>query len=731
MIKAIQVTGTQRIEESTVRSYLVVKPGDAFDPDRIDQSLKALFATGLFADITMQRSGDVLTVNVVENPIINRIAFEGNHHLEEKDLSKEVQLRARVVYTRTKVQNDVQRLLELYRRSGRFAATVEPKIIQLDQNRVDLVFEINEGSRTGVGRITFVGNHRFDDSRLREELQTKESRWYRFLSSDDSYDPDRLNYDRDLLRRFYLAHGYADFRVISAVAELAPDRSEFYITFTIDEGERYKFGKVGIVSKLKDLDVDKLQELVTTEEGDWYNAKDVEDTIAKLTTGAGDQQFAFVDIKPNIVRHREELTLDVNYEIDEGPRVYVERIDINGNLRTLDKVIRREFQLAEGDPFNASRLARSQQRLKDLNYFDKVDVTTVPGSTPDRTVIQVNVAEKSTGEVSVGAGYSTTDGVLGNFAIREHDFLGRGQNLELSISASQKTQQYNISFSDPYFLDRNLTAGVDLFRIIRNNENTSSYYVRSTGGNLHLGYPLSDHLTQTWTYSMVDTSITNIDTSASVYIQEEEGARLVSSVGQELAYDRRDSKLDPSEGYIVRLSTDAAGAGGSTRYARGRLSAAYYYPVADQWIASLSGEAGGMHGLGQRVHVSDRFFLGGDNFRGFQTGGIGPRDTTTRDALGGRYMAHGTADLAFPLGLPAEFGVTGHAFTDAGTLWSADEVAIAGNPIADDSHIRLSSGVGVGWKSPMGPIRVDLAYPILKQSYDRKELFRFSFGTRF
>lgn len=724
----IRIEGTQRIEPATARSYLTVGPGDKFEAGRIDQSLKALFATGLFADVTLRREGNTLVVTVVENPIINRLAFEGNRRVKDEQLEKEVQLRSRVVYTRTRVQNDVQRILDIYRRAGRFAATVEPKVIQLDQNRVDLVFEINEGPRTGVGRITFIGNEAYSDGRLREEIQTKESRWYRFLSSDDSYDPDRLTYDRDLLRRFYLSRGYADIRVVSGVAELSPERDQFFITFTVEEGPRYKFGKVDLATNLKALDPEKVRSVLTTAQGDWYNAQEVEKSIAKLTSAVGDLQYAFVDIRPRIQRNREELTIDITYEINEGPRVFVERVDITGNVRTLDKVIRREIQLVEGDPFNTSKLRRSEQRIKDLGFFERVDMTTVEGSAPDQSVLRVDVAEQSTGEISIGAGFSTTDGPLADLSLRERNLLGRGQDLRFGVMVAGRRQEYDISFTEPYFLDRDLAAGFDLFRVTRNNQIQSSYDESRTGFALRMGYPLTERLRQRLNYTIQQTKIENVPTTASRYILEQEGSRVISSVGQELMYDARDSRLNPTDGYYVRLNNDVAGAGGDARYLRNRLGAGIYYPVMEQWVLSATGEVGYIIGLGQKVNIGDRFFLGGDSLRGFAVAGVGPRDVTTGDALGGKRYARGSMELAFPLGLPEEFGLTGYAFTDVGTLGDTDATGIG---VVDRQSLRLAVGSGLAWRSPLGPIRVDLALPIIRESVDKKQQFRFSFGTRF
>ncbi|UEM23894.1 outer membrane protein assembly factor BamA [Skermanella mucosa] len=731
-ISDIRVEGTQRIEPTTVRSYLVVRPGDPFNPSRIDDSLKALFATGLFADVTLRREGNTLVVNVVENPIINRIAFEGNQRIEDADLEREVQLRPRVVYTRTRVQNDVQRLLEIYRRSGRFAATVEPKVIQLDQNRVDLVFEIDEGARTGVRRINFIGNEMFSDSRLREEIQTRESRWYRFLTTDDTYDPDRLTFDRDRLRRFYLSRGYADFRVVSAVAELTPDRDGFFITFTVEEGERYRFGKIGLETELRDLDAESLRDRLTTEEGDWYNAEEVETSIANLTNAVGDLQYAFVDIQPRIVRNRETRTIDVIYEIGEGPRVFVDRIDITGNVRTLDRVIRREMLLVEGDPFNTSKLRRSERRIRDLGFFERVNISTAEGVQPDRSVIQVDVQEQSTGEIEIGAGFSTIDGPLANFGIRERNLLGRGQDLRFAATVSGRTQEFDLSFTEPYFLERDLAAGIDLFRITRDNQDESSYDEANTGIGFRLGYPLTERLRQRLNYTLQQTEIENVASDASRFIREQEGSRIVSLVGQELLYDARDSRINPTEGYFVRLNNEVAGLGGDAQFSRNRLGAGVYFPVTEGTVLSFLGEVGFIVGIGEDVAISDRFFIGGDSLRGFAPAGIGPRELVSDDSLGGNRFARGSVELAFPIGLPDEFGVTGHTFTDFGTLGDVDATAQnASERLVDDDAIRLSIGAGISWRSPLGPIRVDLAFPILKEDYDKKEQFRFSFGTRF
>lgn len=728
VIEDIAIEGAQRIEPSTIETYLTVRRGEPFDPQELERSLTSLFRTGLFADVVLRQEGDTLVVTVVENPIINRIAFEGNRRLEDEELLDEVQLRPRVVYTRTRVQNDVARILELYRRSGRFAATVEPQVIQLPQNRVDLVFEIDEGPLTGVQRIAFVGNEAFSDSALRGELLTTESRWWRFLATNDTYDPDRLAADRELLRRFYLSEGYADFRIISAIAELTPDSEEFFITFTIDEGPRYEFGTIDVTTRLPDLDVEPLRPLIESEEGDWYSSDDIEASIDALTDAVADQQFAFVDVQPRITRDREERLINVTYEIGEGPRVFVERIDISGNVRTVDSVIRREMELVEGDPFSQSLLRRSERNIENLGFFQVVEVTAVPGSTPDRTVIQVVVEEQSTGELSLGGGFSTIDGPLGSVTLLERNLLGRGQQLRLAALISGTTQEFDLSFTEPYFLGLDMSAGFDAFRITRDNQDESSFDEESTGFGFRVGYRLAEDWTQTLQYRLDYREVSDVDQNASRFIRDQEGETLQSAVGHLTVLDRRDSRIEPTEGYIVRFGNEVSGLGGDVNYFRTSANAAIYFPLFEETVLSLSAEGGHIVGLGEDVRINDRFFVGGTNLRGFERAGIGPRDLTTDDALGGNIYGVGSVEVSFPLGLPEELGIRGRAFTDFGTLTDVDD---EGAGVVDDGSLRASVGVGISWRSPLGPIRIDFAEPILKEDFDRTENIRFSFGTQF
>ncbi len=728
-IREIRVTGAQRIEPATILSYLDLDVGDEMSRPAMDKALKGLFATGLFVDVTLRQDGSVLFVEVVENPVINEIAFEGNDKLEDDELLSEIQLRPRQVFTRTKVQSDVSRLYQVYRASGRFSVVIEPKVIKLDQNRVNLVFEIDEGGVTSVEKISFVGNQRFDDDTLRSEISTKESAWYRFIATDDRYDPDRLSYDQELLRKFYLKNGYADFQIISANAELSNDRENFFLTFTVEEGDRYKVGNVNVNSQILNFDPSALEAVVEIKGGDWYDAERVQEHVDKMTDVLGDMQYAFVSVTPDIQRNRDTKTVDVTFVVNESPRVFVERVNVNGNVRTLDKVLRREMSLVEGDPFNRSKLARSEQKLKDLDFFEKVDVQVSQGSAPDKSVIDIDVMEKSTGELSVGAGFSTNDGPLADFRITERNLMGKGQQLSLAAVVAGKRTEFDVGFTEPYFLDRDLSAGVDLFHITRDFQDESSYDQRRTGGGLRLGYPLSERWRQTFGYRIESNDIRNVDADASRFIRDQEGRRDTSAINQRLVYDSRDSKLFPTDGYMYWLDTELAGLGGHAKYVSGQTGASVYYPLADRWTLNLLGEVGAIGGYSDTdVEINERFFLGGSTLRGFSKSGVGPRDSTTDDALGGNYFYRGTAEMSFPVGLPEEMGVSGHLFNDVGSLWELDET---GPEVQDESSLRASAGVGVSWRSPFGPVRVDLAKPYLDEEYDEDEVFRFNFGTRF
>ncbi len=744
IISQIRVEGNQRIEPETIRSYMQLSIGDKYEADKVDLSLKTLFATGLFADVTIRREGTVLIVSVVENPIINRIAFEGNKAIKKDKLDKEVQLRPRVVYTRARVRADVQRIIEIYRRSGRFAATVEPKIVQLPQNRVDLIFEIHEGKKTKIRRINFIGNEHYSDGDLRGKTSTKESRWWRLFSKGDTYDPDRLAYDRELLRQYYLQHGYADFRVVSAVAELTKDRREFFITFTVEEGVTYKFGKIDLVSDIRDLKPDALKDLILPREGKLYNAKMIEDTVDALNEAAGMRGYAFVDIRPEIHRDKAKRIIGVTFHVLQAPRVYVERIEITGNFQTLDRVIRREMRLAEGDAFNVAMMRRSRERIRSLGFFGDVNVDQVQGSAPDRNVIQVSVQEQSTGELSIGAGYSSQEHLIGQVSIRQRNLLGRGQDLRASFSISSIQQSIDLGFTEPYFMGRDVAAGIDVFRSATDYTDYTYYKQGRTGFQLRTGFPITEYLTAGLRYKL---SFDNISLSQVIanlypsYVLESLGKYTTSSIGYSISYDRRDDRLDPKRGFNWVLSQDLAGLGGSVKYIRSSLAFNWYHPLfKDNWVLSFGLQEGYIEGLGQGVRINDRYFLGGGGggsgqLRGFEPGGVGPAiynayssNKSKYDALGGNLYYSGSLEFTIPVGAANELGLKFSTFVDFGSLAYVDSV---GAGILDVGSLRASAGVGIGWKSPMGPIRLDFAKALAKEPFDRTQFFQFNFGTNF
>jgi outer membrane protein insertion porin family len=737
-VRQIVVKGTQRIEPGTVLSYLQIHEGDAYDEVVVDRSLKTLFATGLFSDVKFgwDDKSRTLTINVVESPIINQVIFEGESKVSEKDLTKEVQLKPRMVFTRSKVQSDVQRIIELYRRNGKFAASVDPQIIQRPQNRVDLIFSIVEGPTTGVARISFIGNKNFDDNTLKEQIATEESEWWKFLSSNDNYDPDRLTFDREQLRRFYLKQGYADFKVVSAVAELSPDRTNFFITFTVDEGARYHFGKIVIDSKIKELPANVLRPAVPVEDGSLYNAELVDKSIDALTNAAGTKGYAFAEVHPRIKRNHETHTIDVIFEIDQGPRVYVEKINITGNTRTLDRVIRREFRLVEGDAFNRVLVDRSRTRIRALGFFKTVDVKNAPGSQPDRTVLNVNVAEQSTGELSLGAGYSSTSSFVGQFSYTQRNLFGKGQFLRASISASAISKEFQLSFTEPYFLGRPLAAGFDLYKVLTDYDQ-ADYQGNTTAAGLRLGFPTSEYGAVGLRYTFRIDKITPFG-DAPTAIQLAAGTADTSAIGYSYDYNTLDDPIKPTKGVTFDFSQDFAGFGGTLKYLRTEMQFSGRRKMFwDEFVGKIAFSAGYITAYdGQDVRLNERFFKGGDSFRGFQLAGIGPRvvNEGSRGAIGGNAYAIGTVELRLPDFLPTDYGISTSLFSDFGTLGHIDSGVTctnikAASCIKDNLGMRASAGLAIGWKSPFGPVEIDFGVPFIKQRYDKTQIIRFSAGT--
>lgn len=738
-IAAFDISGNHRVETPTIMSYIDIKAGEMVNEAKIEELLKNLFATGLFADVSIEQVGNRLNIRVVENKIINRIALEGNEKLKDDAILTEIALRPREVYTPARVQEAAKKIRDMYRLSGRYGARVEPKIVEREQNRVDVVFEITEGKATQINKIIFVGNCSFSDSRLESVILTKESRWYRFMSSDDLYDPDRLSYDKELLRKYYYEQGYVDFKVTSTVAELDPDCQEFYITYTLSEGKRYQLGNVCLKVELCKADQQWLQSLVNLKTGDWFNSRDVERTIDKLNAAIGERGFAFVEIEPKLHRNPETCTVDVELVIKEGQHVYINRIDIFGNDRTDDDVIRREFRFAEGDPYNSIKLKRTEQRLRNLDYFKKVEIKQEKTAAKDKVDLKVEVEDKPTGSLQFVAGYSSSDGILGGVTMNERNLMGRGYDLYASAQVSQRSLDFNVGFNDPYFLNRPLLAGISVFHSARKfntkDQDNVGYQQQKTGLTPTIGYDITEYLAQSWSYTIRRDLIDDISKRASPYLKEQRGTWYISSVGQNLFYDKRNSSVDPTQGYYFAFASELTGLGGNVHFFKNSARAGYYYPLDDEhrWVLMAKGSAGVMTGMSHKTRVVDRFELGGDSLRGFTDSGIGPRDKRTKDALGGLYYYKATFQLDFPVGLPKSYGVNGFAFSDAGSVWHSGDKKKPLYPIlSEEQSIRLSIGIGVNWRSPFGLIGFNLAKPLIyKKHVDRVKEFSVNFGSSF
>ena len=744
-INRIVVQGAQRIDQTTVLSYLPIQPGDAIDAATIDVAVRTLSRTGLFANVQLglQPNGDLI-VEIAENPIINQVTFEGNKALAQKKLQDEVTIKPRGIYTRARVQEDVGKIVELYRLSGRISATVTPKLVQLDQNRVDVVFEIDEGPETGVAAITFLGNTAFSDSDLRDVMVTKESSWWRLFSSNDNYDPNRLDYDREQLRKFYTNRGYYDFRILSSVAELKPDNSAFGMTLTLDEGDRYNFGEVKVVTESDRLNADFLTRLLPIRSGDLYESDRIENAVDTLTFAAGSAGYAFVEINPTYKANPDTDTIDVTFNVKEGQRVYIDRINVVGNTRTLDTVIRRELMVGEGDAFNRSLVERSRNNLRGLGFFKDVKIEETRGSAPDRSVVNVTVEEQPTGELSVGAGFSSVDSFTVNLGISERNFRGRGQNVVSRLEWGSLRQQIDFRFTEPKFLGRDVRAGFDLFHMRYDLSKYSSYDYRSTGGGVRITYPLNGYASFSTRYFLKSDEVVipfgycgGVGAGSSA-LCDQAGSYINSSAGYTLLVNRLNDPVRPTRGWTASLRQDFAGIGGDVNYLKTEADAAWYYGITPKWVVSLQGSTGYVSGWnGDPIRINDRFFKGGNSFRGFETAGMGPRDLTTRDALGGNFYAIGTVEVTLPNYLPEQYGIKTSLFADVGTLGGLDDrykltsTGTTNANIVDEMALRASAGVSIHWKSPMGPIRFDISKVLAKEDYDKTESFRFSTSTQF
>ena len=751
-VSRIEVRGNQRVDADTIRSYVTVEPGRSFTSFDTDESLRALFATGLFADVAIDQQGRTLVVTVDEYPIVSRVVFEGNRKIKDDQLRNAVQLGDRSVLTDEVLASDRERVEELLRRSGRGSANVETEIVELGNNRVNVVFRIVEGGRTKIRRIEFVGNNSYGDRRLREVISLKQSNVLSFLKRDDVYDPDRLRTDEERLRRFYFNRGYADFQILSADAELDEERNQYVITFTIEEGQRYRFGAVEIDNTLDEIDTASLQRDLEIRPGEVYSAEEIEESLTQMTERIAARGFAFAQVTPRGERDESNGTVNVTFFVDQGPRVYIDRIIVQGNTRTRDYVIRREFDLAEGDAYNRVLVNQAKRRLEALGIFESVRVTTEQGSAPDRLDLIVSVRDKATGEISVGGGYSTQSGAIAELSFSERNFLGRGQYLKITGGYGEDVRKYELSFTEPYFLGRRLAAGFDVSYTKNLPTERTPYNLDVLLVRPRISAPITNKLTATAYYQFQNDTITASDDltnpastsfDPAVAAEAARSPYVTSALGYTLVYNDLDNLRDPRDGVYARFDQSFAGVGGDAEYLRTTGRVAGYYTANTENDIVLFGLLGGGHVYGygtDNLRLTDQFFRGGDVVRGFEPAGIGPRRIEAGapgTSLGGTTYFNATAEVQFPMPLlPRSLGFRGALFADAATLYGNDlETGTLYNPDTratfDDKAIRASIGASVIWDSPFGPLRADIAHPVAKEDYDKTQLFRFGVSTRF
>ena len=709
LAQSIIVQGNTRTDAETIRSYLQLGQGESYTSARIDRGIKDLIDTGMFSDVKISRQGNGVLVRVVENNTIGRVAFEGNSKLKADVLQGEVQSRSRGPFSQALVDNDVQRLREVYRRSGRGEAQINARITNSTNGRVDVTYVIKEGDKTGVQSIEFVGNTVYSASKLRNVMETTESGLFGWLKSSDVYDADRLAADVDRIRRFYLKNGYADFRVLSSAAEYDAQKKGYIITIAVEEGQQYRVAGVSVDSRVRDVDSNTLQRVVRTSQGDIYNAEAVEKSVEAIAGETAKRGYAFTQVRPRGERDPGSRTVNIVYSVEEGPRVYVERINVRGNTRTRDHVIRREFEMGEGDAFNKVYVDRAERRLKALGYFKNVRIATEQGSSPDRVIVNVDVEDQATGSFSVAGGYSTSDGFVAELSVQETNFLGRGQYVKASVSNGQRTRGYEFSFTEPFFLDRRLAAGFDLFSKQTFNSQYSRYETKTIGGTLRAALPFNEEFSIGVRYSLYSQRLTIPNTEArpyndctyslgngittlngqnyclyngeaSVAAKQAQGTTLTSLAGLTLLYNSLDNQKTPTSGILAELRPEVAGLGGDSKFFRVTADARYFYPIADEVTGILRAQGGHISGIGKvdntyggQVRMIDHFFMGPNLVRGFAPGGIGPRDINgdpSGNSLGGTsyYGASAEAQFALP-GVPRELGLKGAVFADVGTLF--------------------------------------------------------------
>ena len=734
----ITVSGNERVEESTIVQYFENFKIDKNIQKNIEIIKKNLLETELFSAVKIFQKNKIIVVEVVENPIIYETKFIGNKKIEEEALLSEINLKKRGVFSRSRLEGDIKRINEIYVKSGRFLTQIEPKIIPKDKNRIELIYEINEGPKANIGEIYFIGNKEFSDRELSEQISTKKSVWWKFLSSSDIYDSDRIEFDKEILRRFYNNSGFADFTTISALAQINRNKDNFFITFLVEEGIKYKIGEVSIDNRLEKFDPEILYKNILFKTGQIYNAESIEKTVDKMVEIMSEKSYAFANIEPILKRDRDKKTIDIEFIINETPRIFIDQIKIFGNTRTIDEVIRRELRIREGDPYNVNKINRSKQRIENLGFFEKVEFETKRIGDTDRVDLEITVKEKRTGELSLGIGYSTRDSGNINAGIRENNLFGTGRKLGLSAQKSYTQLSADLSYTKPYFLGRSLDAGFELFQLNSAKRNFRAYDSSNSGIKLNAGYSIFEFLDHFISYSYSDQKIGNITSGASFATQSLQGNYTYSAVEQTLTFDKTNNRINPQKGYYLSISQSYTGIGGNVKNLRHEGRAGYFIPTFNNdFILKFLARGAVIDGIGEDIRIQNNFYVGGNNFRGFQYYGIGPRakpnatNFNVADPLGGKIYYIGTAEFTFPLGLPRELGVTGALFSDNGVLKSVDSSIKKITEVNDTGNLRSSVGVSISWASPVGPIRLDFAKILRKESYDRSQTFNFNLGTSF
>ena len=741
-IKDIYVSGNSRLDKEAIINYLPFNVGDNPSREQVDSGVKALLRSDLFSNVKIASNGQgIYKISVVENPIIAKIYFEGNDRYDDETLGSEVVLREGAMLTEARVKTSLLRLRELYTKSGRLQASITPEMVEHDDNRIDFIFKITEGEVVYVENINFLGNHAFSDSKLRAMIETSEDAWWRFFSSSSTYDEDRLSLDKSKLMEFYQQKGYIDFAIESATAELNAERDGFVVKFVVNEGKRYSINNVRVNDSLTSVDKQEIFDEIDQSKGDYYNRSDVRKNEEDIVLLLSDKGYPFVDVQGNVKRTGDD-TIDLVYDITETAPAYIERIEVSGNSRTLEEVIRRRLSIVEGDPLNRSLLQKSERDLRATGYFSKADFIERPGSQDGKVNMTVDVEEQSTGDVTFGVGFSTNDGPLGEISLSEKNFLGKGQKVRVGALLSGRREEFDLSFTEPYLFGRDLSGGVDLYHTTSNYRQEASFEEQSSGFVLRSGFMIIDDLSLSPRYRLNFDEIKNLASNVSAVIQDSanRGGLVGSSLGYEVVYDKRDDILAPTEGYILRLNNDLSGFGGDVKAAKAVVSGRILYTPVSNFTFSFEGESGAVVPFSNYdLRIIDRHLLGGASFRGFEVAGLGPRfipaagQVLNDDAVGGSYFSVARSELTFPIFGLEDSGISGAVFNDTGSLWGLDNIPNLNSQgvVKKRASLRSSVGLGINWVSPVGPIRLDFTQPFLKEDYDRTEIFRFSGGSRF